>query len=278
MIGFGLVVIAVMGPVLASAQQTPTTPRVITQGQVPVNMAPPTIARPVQSLPSQQALLDRRLQRVERLLDSQGLMQMFNQMEHLRQDLQNLRGEFEELQHSIKGLNNRQRDQYIDLDQRINHLETKSGGSVKPVKSLQDSKTESKVITQTSVEELNDYNKAFMLLKLKKYPEAMQSFVNFLEQHPNSEYVENALYWLGEASYVTGDYKKALSRFQVIIDKYPDSNKYADALLKSGFVQYELKDYATATNTLNLLIKRFPDTSSAGLAKKRLQMIKRIGK
>ena len=72
------------------------------------------------------AALDRkteeRLQNIERKLDSRGLVDMLNRLEQMQQDLQQLRGQQEELSHRLDGIERRQREQYMDIDRRLQQL------------------------------------------------------------------------------------------------------------------------------------------------------------
>ena len=70
-----------------------------------------------------QGSMEERLQRVERLLDSGALVQMLEDLEMLRNEVQALRGEIEVQSHGITQLKQRQRDLYTGLDQRLLSIE-----------------------------------------------------------------------------------------------------------------------------------------------------------
>ena len=67
--------------------------------------------------------MDQRLSRLERQLDSQGLVEMMSGMDRLQQEIQQLVGQIEEQNHSLENLQKRQRDLYLDIDKRIRALE-----------------------------------------------------------------------------------------------------------------------------------------------------------
>jgi len=67
--------------------------------------------------------INQRLQRIEQLLQGQGLLEMLQQLENLQQELSSLRGEIEVQNHTIEQLQVRQRALYTDIDQRIQGLE-----------------------------------------------------------------------------------------------------------------------------------------------------------
>src|SRR3546814_6596898 len=68
----------------------------------------------------------------------------------------------------------------------------------------------------------------------------LKGFRGQLQQWPQGQYADNALYWSGEAYYVKRDYKSALAAFQAVLQRFPRSAKTPDAMLKSGLVQMDL--------------------------------------
>jgi tol-pal system protein YbgF len=67
--------------------------------------------------------LEERIAVIETQLKSQGLVELFNQVELLKADTARLRGEFEVLAHEQDEAQKRARDLYIDLDTRLRKLE-----------------------------------------------------------------------------------------------------------------------------------------------------------
>ena len=77
-----------------------------------------------------QGSIDQRLERIERMLQSQGLLYMMQQLEQLQKEMSQLRGETETLNYNLDQLSKRQRDLYTDLDQRIQRLGDKTAGAI----------------------------------------------------------------------------------------------------------------------------------------------------
>lgn len=69
-----------------------------------------------------------RLSRLERIVNSQGLIDMQVRLDSLQQDVQQLRGQIEVQNHMIEELKRRQRDLYVDIDRRLSQLERAGGG------------------------------------------------------------------------------------------------------------------------------------------------------
>lgn len=68
-----------------------------------------------------------RLERLERLLQSQGLVDMLRQVQALQQQVNRLRGEVEVQNHTIEQMRERERALHADMDRRLQSLE--SGGT-----------------------------------------------------------------------------------------------------------------------------------------------------
>lgn len=68
--------------------------------------------------------LDERLKRIERLLESEGLVRLFEEVESLGAEIRGLRGQLEMQTHTINQIRERQRELYLDIDQRLQRLES----------------------------------------------------------------------------------------------------------------------------------------------------------
>ncbi|MEJ2761646.1 MAG: tol-pal system protein YbgF [Gammaproteobacteria bacterium] len=117
------------------------------------------------------------------------------------------------------------------------------------------------------------YQDAFKLLKQSHYDEAIRAFQKFLAAHPDSNYADNAQYWLAEAYYVTGNYKQALKEYRKLVKAYPDSQKLTGGLLKIGYTLQELGKTDEARQQLQALVQKYPGTTAARLAEERLQRL-----
>ena len=118
-----------------------------------------------------------------------------------------------------------------------------------------------------------DYQAAFELLKEGNYETARNSFITFIELYQNSEFIDDAKYWLAETYYAQRAYKKALEEFEKIQKEFPDSGKMPETILKSGFCYFELGDIDQAKRFLNLVTKEYPNTSVSRFASQKLKTI-----
>jgi tol-pal system protein YbgF len=228
---------------------------------------------------------EERLQRLERMLNSQGLVDMLLRLDSLQNELQALRGELELHTHQLEEIKQRQRDLYVDIDRRLLQLERNGQVSGGPVLTPQSTTTPSTptsagtsapvpVTATSSADEQKQYQKAFDLLRELRYEQAVKAFRDFLAQFPNGRYAHIAQYWIGEANYAQRNFQQAIGDYQKLISDHPNSPKLAEAMLKIGYSQYELKKYKDAEKSLNTLIKSYPGTTEASQAKNLLTQIR----
>jgi tol-pal system protein YbgF len=204
--------------------------------------------------------IDSRVQRIERVVSNQSLLELAQRLDAVQADLRTLRGRIEELENATQALKKQQRDLYADLDRRLSAAQTApaAGSAGAP----------------GTAAEQSSYAQAFDALKAGNYPAAITGFKQFLSTYPSSALTDNAQYWLGEAYYVTRDYPSALATFQEVLARSPDSRKAPDALLKLGFTQYELKRVNEARASLTEVTQRYPESEAAKLATERLRRMR----
>jgi tol-pal system protein YbgF len=234
---------------------------------------------------------DERLDRLEQRLSSKAFMNMWRSVDQLRNEMRDLRGEIEQQTFEMQKIQQQQKQQYIDLDQRLQTLEkaadvrsainqdqldptdqlltSDSVESPQPNQSLLSS-----VSTNADAEIISaDYDKALQTLREGRYAESAQLFKQIVTRYPNSDFADNAQYWLAETKYINRDFDAATKIFQQLISHYPASSKVPDALLKIAFIKFELDDINQGKQQLNALIERYPQSSAAQLAQQRLNKI-----
>lgn len=211
------------------------------------------------------AELEERLTRLEQVVESQALMEIASQLAALDAEVRALRGGLEELQFALDGARQQQRDQYLDLDARLQAAEA---GAQRLAQAA----------AAAGPDPQGEYQAAYELLKVGRYDEARQGLEAFLALHAGHELAENAQYWLGEVHYVERSYEAALTAFEQVLTSFPQGRKVPDALLKIGYCQYELKRYAAARAALGRVIGDFPGATAARDAAQRLERMAAEGR
>jgi len=240
------------------------------------------------------SLADRVAVLEQQAMNTQANTDMLNQLNQLRTQMQALEATIEQLQHDNEQLKQRAKDQYLDLDGRLNRLEGGAmpplppAGAAAPAASAPAAKPAAAVSERppsvhgdagtlsATGDERTSYNVAFDALKAGKYADSANLFQSFLELYPNGVYAPNALYWLGESYYATKNFPLAEAQFRDLIGRYPTHDKASGALLKLGLSQYGEGKAQEAEQTLQQVISQYPGSDAARTAQGRLQSI-RIG-
>lgn len=118
------------------------------------------------------------------------------------------------------------------------------------------------------------YTAAYELFREAKYEKSREAFETFLKQYPDTEFSDNAQFWIGECYYFEKKYEKAIIEYEKVTKNFPDGNKVPYALLKQGLSFLKLGDKASAKLLLQQVIKDFPNTSQARIARAKLVEIK----
>lgn len=213
--------------------------------------------------------LERRVAAMERILANGSLIDLTMQMDELQRQTAELQGRTESLEYSSESTASRQRDLYLDLDDRIQSLERRQ--QVAAVNVLDGGSLAPGQLPVPSGSDRDNYQAAFELLKEQRYNEAGMAFQQFLVSFPDSQLADNAQYWLAESYYVTDQFDQALPHFQQVIGKYPRSRKVPDALLKIGYANYELERWDAARDALDKVHSEYGETTAARLAEQRLK-------
>lgn len=117
------------------------------------------------------------------------------------------------------------------------------------------------------------YNKALQLAINGNAGSAKAAFEQFLAAHPQSPLAPNALYWVGEGAYASGDYKTAIIDFEKVSKGWPGHGKAADALYKMGMAQEKEGDTAAARTSYERYLKDYPNAELAGLVRQKLEAL-----
>ncbi|MCB1756438.1 MAG: tol-pal system protein YbgF [Gammaproteobacteria bacterium] len=248
-------------------------------------------------------VLDQRLQRVERILDNQVLLDMLQRIESVQREVRLLRGEIERLDHEMEAMSKRQRNLYLDTDRRLQALEARMGGQginpedmdglpplegelapdgneavMPPAEEAQGESTVAAVVRQQPQPgEKEAYTKAYDVLMAGNNAAAIELFDSFLASYPAGPFSDNAWYWRGEALYVARKFDESVKSFGKVVNEFSDSPKVPDAKLKIAYALYEQNKFEESRALLESLIQDHPGSSAARLAGRRLESMSAQG-
>jgi tol-pal system protein YbgF len=197
-------------------------------------------------------------------VDKTSTLDLHNENQALRQEIARLRGQIEVLTNELANTQKRQKDFYVDLDNRLRQLE--------PRKITVDGR-------EVTVEQAEQraYEAALAHFREGDYRNAAAAFYDFVRRYPQSGLAASAQYWLGNTYYALRDYQNAIAAHRVVLEKYPTDSRAPEALLNIASCHIELKDRVAAREALEALVARYPDAPAASTARERLTALRQQG-
>lgn len=217
--------------------------------------------------------IEQRIATLERLVNSRTDVQqnMQSQLDLMQDEVNELRGTLETHNFKLDQILQRQRELYLEIDNRI-EAAFSSPKTVQTPSSEGTSTNGGNYVLSAGEDEA--YDKAInLILRDKKYDEAIPAFETFLNRFPNSQYISNAHYWLGQLLFNKQEWEKAKTHFNRVVTGFPDSNKRPDAILKLGEIAQRSSDIATAKRLFEQVINEYPDSSVRRIADTRLRAL-----
>ncbi|ART78898.1 tol-pal system protein YbgF [Oceanisphaera avium] len=232
--------------------------------------------------------VNERLAELERAFNarSQSQITQHNQLNSLQREVNELRGNLEEQGHRLEQVIDRQRDILLQLQDLADSAQKRTA---EPEKKTSQTKTQAapeqaapeqakaqdseSSITSHGNEQAAYDHAVNLVLQDKDYAAAIPAFARFITQYPESNYVPNSHYWLGQLLFAQKRYDQAKSQFARVVEAYPQSTKRAESLLKLGLIAQQQNDNAKAKLYLEQVLSEYGSSSSAGSAKQALEKL-----
>ncbi len=207
--------------------------------------------------------------------ESQGrvLADQVNQLNLLRQEVQELKGFIEETKHASEEEIGKNAKLVRDFDLRITGMEERLSLDEMQLKEFLSEVEKSEKIGK---QEYALYKKALMLVNTQHYKEAAPLFDQLLKKYPKSPLADNSQYWKGEILFALKSFPEAVLEFQKVVKSFPKSTKVPGAVLKQGECFFELKQYEDAKAFFQKVIKEFAASEEAIQAREWLQKVEAI--
>ncbi len=194
-------------------------------------------------------------------------------------DLENLIMSFENSLLEIKKISNAQENQQIiDKNENVNNTEDQETlGTLKITSENENTedndntKSEESITAEVKLTPEDQFQIAFDNIRSKNWKEAKNSFIKFIENHPENQLSGSAHYWLGELYILEKQYRDAALIFAEGYQKFPESIKSPDMLYKLSLALYEVNKINESCKTLEKLILDYPKNKITVNAKKQLQ-------
>jgi tol-pal system protein YbgF len=174
-------------------------------------------------------------------------------------------------------------DIVVSQDMIDHYVRTGAGSSARPVKSTTTKREALPDVvhgerlpvaggsaTPSPSASTDPYKEGLKYYRQEQFAEAIEMFQSYLGSNPPEDYIDNALYWLGECYYGLGEYAEAAKHFHRIVQDYPNANKVPDALLKVGLTYQRLGKPDSAKEVMFYLIQAYPGSDAARMAQERV--------
>jgi tol-pal system protein YbgF len=133
-----------------------------------------------------------------------------------------------------------------------------TGGDLKQRFAATPQTSETEPARASSAEARRAYDQAYNLLIARDFRGATDGFTQFLQHYSNDGLAGSAQYWLGQASFELGEYRKAADMFLKGYTNYPKSEKAPESLLKLGIALKRLNEKDAACDSFTEFGRRFP--------------------
>lgn len=237
-----------------------------------------------QQIKAQQESIDRLVESTTALHKSQADVGV--EMMSLKDYLQEMQGLNDKQKKDLTARFSKKDDEIKDLKEkqdrlllRIGFLETYLGLGEKDTRSESGDKNKpanggGKETPKVLSDKDQAYAAAYDLFKEGSYEKARTQFQDFLKNFADTEYSDNAQFWIGECYYFEGNYEQAILEYDKVTKNYPNGDKVAPALLKQGLAFVNLGDKVSGRLVLQQVIKSYPNTSQARVARSKLLELK----
>jgi tol-pal system protein YbgF len=230
-----------------------------------VQNTPPVITNPT-DVATRLLILERKDQ--SRVEAQQRVQQ---QLDMLQGDVDTIRGSIELHNHQLGQILERQRELYLELQNRFSDLSEQTASAGNSVGVIAPSAQGNRPAGQS--EEQAYQSAVNLILKERNYDDAIPAFQVFLSTFPNSSYTDNAHYWLGQLLFNKQDWDGARLQFESVVNKFADSPKRADAILKLGMVEKSDGNKAKAKRLFEQVVAEYPDATPSRLANEQLKSL-----
>jgi tol-pal system protein YbgF len=114
------------------------------------------------------------------------------------------------------------------------------------------------------------YSQAYADFARGNYDLAVQGFAEYIRNYPDTDFTDNAQYWIGECLYGKKMYAEGIEAWNTLFKDYPASDKVPDARVKKGMALERLGRKSQALVEYRYVVDRYPNSQAARIARERL--------
>jgi len=114
------------------------------------------------------------------------------------------------------------------------------------------------------------YSQAYADFARGNYDLAIQGFTEYMVHYQDTDFTDNAQYWIGECLYGKKDYAEAIEAWNTLFRDFPSSDKLPDGRVKKGMALERLGRRSQALVEYRYVVDRYPNSPAARIARERL--------
>jgi tol-pal system protein YbgF len=114
------------------------------------------------------------------------------------------------------------------------------------------------------------YSQAYADFARGNYDLAIQGFTEYMKNYPDTDFTDNAQYWIGECYYGKKEYEQAIDAWNTLFRDFESSDKVPDGRVKKGMALERLGRRSQALVEYRYVLDRYPDSPAARIARERL--------
>ena len=227
--------------------------------------------------------LNSRVQRIERVVDNQALISLSKRIEALQREVQELRGDNERLNHELDTLKSRQREQYLDIDRRLQSGTVSDGtygaadnttinATNREFGSSDISNTGSSPITSSTASSSSADSQNVISGSASSNAGNTVAGVSVTNSAVVGAGTNDAALQYKEAFTLLklGKYDLAITSFEAFLQNHSDSKYAANAQYWLAEANYVSKKYPRALTEFSKVIEQYPASSKVADAKLKL--------
>lgn len=209
----------------------------------------------LEALRKQVGAMEARIAKMEQVLNNQGLIDLYSKVETLGIELNKINGQIETLNNENSLLQKRQKDFYIDLDNRLRSIEESGVKPAAPSSTGKDRRSQIESSPEESVTAVSALSPSSNIDEIEStsvdLPEPSMPSSNAINKPiaaneliaPTA--VENGAYKQAYGMF-KNDYTNAIKQFENFLVDYPNSSLAPGAAYWIGNARYALRDYQLA--------------------------------
>jgi tol-pal system protein YbgF len=225
-----------------------------------------------------------RLDKIERILENQSLVELAQHLDQAQADIRALQGKVDQLENTIQQLKKQRaappppppvaavpappppaaagEPAAGAAPSAAAPASTAAAAMGKPAAAAP---ADSDVTVDQTV-----YMQAMDTLRAGSYSVAQISFKDFVANYPNSPLAPNAQYWLAKSYQMTSEHEPAVAAFKKLLAQWPDHAKAPDGMLGLAVTLIDMKKVAEGRAYLVQVTQKYPGTDAAKQATERL--------